>query len=667
MIYTFYSYKGGVGRSMALANVAECFYLQGLKVVMIDWDLEAPGLESFFFDPGPDDASNGNEPATTGKPQALEGIAMVQSKLGLIDMLTEYKRSYSSILPQQGATSSLEVPKAFQQLFSEETAKLAGGADEFTAVLDQHMPPLSTYLVPIHAGSAKVESASPTTGSLSLLPVGWRYKERFQAYGQAVQAFDWDGFYGTYRGKDYFNWMQKKLLEVADVILIDSRTGVTEMGGVCARQMADVVVSFSAPNNQNIDGVARMIQSFKRKETIKARDNRGLDTIIVPTRVDPAELDDLTKFQVRFERLADEKTNAPEQFKDLKRTFWELQIPYRAKYSYQERRVVGPDVTSVDPTKGLENAYWKLASHLALLAPETHALRQRFAARLQREFPSRLPKVVLSYMTDAVEAAAAIQSFLRSAGIQLWPDLSHESESDDLQSSTSIISQTTHLVVVLSERAQADSGIIRRELRFARQQGKITHVLLTPGQRLTSAWLQSAESHTKPEDLVQSLRTTPRTLRAPVLAPTVAPGYVERRAVQQELKADLMEAAKSTGRPVMAVWGQGGSGKTALMTSLCHDEDIIDAYPGGIFFVNASEAAAPIRIVTAISPETSVLDASVALSTATSLLRGRRCLLVIDDVWTDKEITPLMTLAEPCAIVLLTRDSTLRLLSPARW
>ena len=47
MIFTFYSYKGGVGRFMALANVAEWFYLQGARVLMIDWDLEAPGLESF--------------------------------------------------------------------------------------------------------------------------------------------------------------------------------------------------------------------------------------------------------------------------------------------------------------------------------------------------------------------------------------------------------------------------------------------------------------------------------------------------------------------------------------------------------------------------------------------------------------------------------------------
>ncbi len=49
MIYTFYSYKGGVGRTMALANVAELFLRQGRRVLMIDWDLEAPGLEQFFF------------------------------------------------------------------------------------------------------------------------------------------------------------------------------------------------------------------------------------------------------------------------------------------------------------------------------------------------------------------------------------------------------------------------------------------------------------------------------------------------------------------------------------------------------------------------------------------------------------------------------------------
>jgi cellulose biosynthesis protein BcsQ len=47
-IVTFYSYKGGVGRSMALANVAYELARKGKRVLMVDWDLEAPGLERYF-------------------------------------------------------------------------------------------------------------------------------------------------------------------------------------------------------------------------------------------------------------------------------------------------------------------------------------------------------------------------------------------------------------------------------------------------------------------------------------------------------------------------------------------------------------------------------------------------------------------------------------------
>ena len=69
MIYTFYSYKGGVGRTMALANVAELLYQSGLRVLMVDWDLEAPGLERFF-------------------PVDLEKVL---EKRGVMDLILNYK------------------------------------------------------------------------------------------------------------------------------------------------------------------------------------------------------------------------------------------------------------------------------------------------------------------------------------------------------------------------------------------------------------------------------------------------------------------------------------------------------------------------------------------------------------------------------------------------
>jgi FxsC-like protein len=47
-IITFYSYKGGTGRSMALANLAWILASNGKRVLCLDWDLEAPGLHRYF-------------------------------------------------------------------------------------------------------------------------------------------------------------------------------------------------------------------------------------------------------------------------------------------------------------------------------------------------------------------------------------------------------------------------------------------------------------------------------------------------------------------------------------------------------------------------------------------------------------------------------------------
>src|SRR5215211_6585166 len=47
-IITFYSYKGGTGRTMALANMAWILASNGKRVLVVDWDLEAPGLHRFL-------------------------------------------------------------------------------------------------------------------------------------------------------------------------------------------------------------------------------------------------------------------------------------------------------------------------------------------------------------------------------------------------------------------------------------------------------------------------------------------------------------------------------------------------------------------------------------------------------------------------------------------
>lgn len=49
-VVTFYSFKGGMGRTTALAAVALLLVNQGKNVMMIDTDIEAPGLSTLFFD-----------------------------------------------------------------------------------------------------------------------------------------------------------------------------------------------------------------------------------------------------------------------------------------------------------------------------------------------------------------------------------------------------------------------------------------------------------------------------------------------------------------------------------------------------------------------------------------------------------------------------------------
>lgn len=49
-VVTFYSFKGGMGRTTALAGVALILVQQGYNVMMVDTDIEAPGLATLFFD-----------------------------------------------------------------------------------------------------------------------------------------------------------------------------------------------------------------------------------------------------------------------------------------------------------------------------------------------------------------------------------------------------------------------------------------------------------------------------------------------------------------------------------------------------------------------------------------------------------------------------------------
>src|SRR4051794_6146130 len=87
-IITFYSYKGGTGRSMSLANVAWVLASAGHRVLTIDWDLEAPGLHR-YFDPFLSDKS-------------------LERSTGIIDFVRDFATAAVAVTPSAPAQNWYE-------------------------------------------------------------------------------------------------------------------------------------------------------------------------------------------------------------------------------------------------------------------------------------------------------------------------------------------------------------------------------------------------------------------------------------------------------------------------------------------------------------------------------------------------------------------------------
>jgi hypothetical protein len=334
MIYTFYSFKGGVGRSMALANIAELLRERGHNVLIVDFDLEAPGLERFF-----------NTPKSLMKPDDVLG------KRGVMDLLLSYKDLRSSPArnpPQPGGDEGEEAQAAQAPIITE---------------------PLGLFRVPIY-DAEDVEAADGTRtkhGSLALIPAGQRDGRNFSDYARRLRSFDWEDFYDNWDGQRFFERFREEAEALADVVLIDSRTGVTEMSGVCTYQLADVVIMFAASNHQNLEGILIMAQSLANPELIKkGRGGRALSLVFVPSRIEQ------TAESWLLDRFAEEfgKTLGPYVEPELKfeqSIFLDLMIPYVPYYSFMENVAVR-DRDRVSATHMI-SAYDRLASILERLRP----------------------------------------------------------------------------------------------------------------------------------------------------------------------------------------------------------------------------------------------------------------------------------------------------------
>ena len=311
MIFTFYSFKGGVGRSMMLANAAELLCQRGLNVLMVDFDLEAPGLERFFSR-----AAQTSQGTPTATGFTLPDHADLVRTRGVVDLLISYK-----------TLQALPPPKPKE---SEELATSSGELAS-TPSIPFHVEPLNNFIVPIRT------STKPGEGTLSLMPAGRRDDNEYSLYAERVRAFEWEDFYIQWRGARFFDWFGEQLRNTYDVVLIDSRTGITEMSGVCTHQLADAVVLFAAANEQNLEGTQRMARSLAREELVESRGGRALATLIVPSRVELAEGQKLKEFSDKFAALAE---MIDKRIKFRTGAFLDLRVPYVPYYAFGENVAV---------------------------------------------------------------------------------------------------------------------------------------------------------------------------------------------------------------------------------------------------------------------------------------------------------------------------------------
>jgi MinD-like ATPase involved in chromosome partitioning or flagellar assembly len=201
-IVTFYSYKGGTGRSMTMANLAWILAANGMKVLAIDWDLEAPGLHRYF------------------RP------FLIDPELHDTEGLTDFFWRYA-----EGAMT----PRSESE----------------GVVAWENATDLSRFRV-------QIDWEFKGEGQLDLVPAGRQCAE----YAERVNSFDWTNFYRRLHGEQLLKHLRSRLKQEYDWVLVDSRTGVSDSAGICTVAMPDRLVAFFTLNRQSVDGVQAVLDSI---------------------------------------------------------------------------------------------------------------------------------------------------------------------------------------------------------------------------------------------------------------------------------------------------------------------------------------------------------------------------------------------------------------------
>jgi tetratricopeptide (TPR) repeat protein len=527
-IVTFYSYKGGTGRTMALANTAWILAANGKRVLAVDWDLEAPGLHRFFH-PFLDSATLG---ATTG----------------VIDLLKDY-------------------------------AWAAGGEGS----AEERPPDWYRDYARIQRHAVSLNWPFPEPGTLDLVSAGQQNRD----YSATVSVFDWDNFYNL-GGGAFFDALRDDMRQNYDYVLIDSRTGLSDIADICTAHLPDILVDCFTLSDQSIDGA-----SFVARDIHERFHRRRIRILPVPMRIDEGEKEKAdagrslarAKFDGFPAGMTDEELTA----------YWgSVEVPYRPYYGYEEMLATFGDEAGANPTS-LLSAFERLSSvitdrdvtSLPRMDDDVRRRVNKVFTRTRSHLPADLH---LSYVSEDRMWAEWIAALLTRAGFRVMPKYvggegdGAERPADRTVVVVSAAYQRSGRARQVWEAATGGDPTGRRQVVAVRvgdfrlapafSESSSVDLVRTTEKNAASALLRALGKPSLPTDLPDD--AVAPDARFPGNTPefwNVSPrnaSFTGRSALLERLRDGLADSGSTGSSTVYALYGLGGVGKTQIALEYVH-------------------------------------------------------------------------------------------------
>ena len=234
-----------------------------------------------------------------------------------------------------------------------------------------------------------------------------------------------------------------------------------------------------------------------------------------------------------------------------------------------------------------------------------------------------------------------------------------------------VLHQVQYMVVVMTPGV-IPSKIVHREWNMARANGVCVfpvEVSVKMDWDRLPLWMRYAHRYDLKnhwQTFVNHLNERCRQLRVPFMVRRLPVNLVKRTRLYDELIANLVEDEKSRPTAITAALrGAGGFGKTTMAQLLCHDPRIKNTFFDGILWVTLGENPDNLtsevqKLIDELSnhwpDHQSFTDVRSASNHLGLLLKERHTLLVIDDVWDERDAKPFLVGGVGCSWLMTTRN-----------